>query len=60
MTARALARPVQEVTQETTVADAIELPRRNRASLAVVRDETGSLTGMVTLDDLLARYLQSA
>ncbi|WP_405640227.1 hemolysin family protein [Streptomyces sp. NBC_00019] len=58
--ARALARPVPEVTQETTVADAIELLRRNRASLAVVRDETGSLTGMVTLDDLLARYLQPA
>ncbi|WP_327715021.1 hemolysin family protein [Streptomyces sp. NBC_00490] len=59
-TARALARPVPEVTQETTVADAIELLRRNRASLAVVRDATGSLTGMVTLDDLLARYLQPA
>lgn len=58
--ARALARPVPEVTQETTVADAIELLRRNRASLAVVRDETGRLTGMVTLDDLLARYLQPA
>ncbi|MEV7889641.1 hemolysin family protein [Streptomyces sp. NPDC002817] len=58
--ARALARPVPEVTQETTVADAIELLRRNRASLAVVRDESGHLTGMVTLDDLLARYLQSA
>ncbi|KKD02424.1 hemolysin family protein [Streptomyces sp. WM6386] len=58
--ARALARPVPEVTQETTVADAIELLRRNRASLAVVRDATGGLTGMVTLDDLLARYLQPA
>lgn len=58
--ARALARPVPEVTRETTVADAIELLRRNRASLAVVRDETGRLTGMVTLDDLLARYLQPA
>ncbi|NNN30059.1 HlyC/CorC family transporter [Streptomyces sp. S3(2020)] len=58
--ARALARPVPEVTQETTVADAIELLRRNRASLAVVRDGTGRLTGMVTLDDLLARYLQPA
>ncbi|NUR66868.1 MAG: HlyC/CorC family transporter [Streptomyces sp.] len=57
-TARTLARPVPELTEDTTVADAIELLRRHRASLAVVRDETGLLTGMVTLDDLLARYLQ--
>ncbi|MBE8471890.1 hemolysin family protein [Streptomyces justiciae] len=58
VTARALARPVPELAEDTTVADAIELLRRNRASLAVVRDDTGRLTGMVTLDDLLARYLQ--
>lgn len=31
---------------------------RRRASLAVVRDEAGRLTGMVSLDDLLARFLQ--
>ncbi|MES5819910.1 hemolysin family protein [Streptomyces sp. RG80] len=58
--ARALARPVPELTQDATVADAIELLRRNRATLAVVRDGAGRLTGMVTLDDLLARYLQPA
>ncbi|MEU6374976.1 hemolysin family protein [Streptomyces sp. NPDC046909] len=58
--ARALARPVPELTEDDTVADAIELLRRNRASLAVVRDDAGALTGMVTLDDLLARYLQPA
>ena len=57
-TARALARPVPELTEDTKVADAIDLLRRNRASLAVVRDDSGALTGMVTLDDLLARYLQ--
>jgi len=57
-TARTLARPVPELTADTKVADAIDLLRRNRASLAVVRDATGTLTGMVTLDDLLARYLQ--
>ncbi|MFD7439295.1 hemolysin family protein [Streptomyces sp. NPDC059861] len=56
--ARDLARPVPELTADTTVADAIDLLRRNRASLAVVRDGTGDITGMVTLDDLLARYLQ--
>jgi CBS domain containing-hemolysin-like protein len=57
-TARTLARPVPELTEDTKVADAIDLLRRNRASLAVVRDEAGALTGLVTLDDLLARYLQ--
>ncbi|MGC9378328.1 hemolysin family protein [Streptomyces sp. MH13] len=57
-TARALARPVPELREETTVAEAIELLRRRRATLAVVRDGSGGLVGMVSLDDLLARYLQ--
>ncbi len=57
-TARALARPVPELHGETTVAEAIELLRRRRATLAVVRDGSGDLVGMVSLDDLLARYLQ--
>ncbi|PAZ14376.1 hypothetical protein CLM62_19370 [Streptomyces sp. SA15] len=56
--ARALARPVPELTGDATVADAIDLLRRRRASLAVVRDDSGRLTGMVSLDDLLARFLQ--
>ncbi|MEV8593578.1 hemolysin family protein [Streptomyces sp. NPDC052012] len=56
--ARALARPVPELTEDATVADAIELLRRRRASLAVVRDASGRLTGMVSLDDMLARLLQ--
>ncbi|GAA2283998.1 hemolysin family protein [Streptomyces atrovirens] len=56
--ARALARPVPELTDDATVADAIDLLRRRRASLAVVRDGSGLLTGMVSLDDLLARFLQ--
>ncbi|MER5296081.1 hemolysin family protein [Streptomyces pharetrae] len=56
--ARSLARPVPELTGDTTVADAIDLLRRRRASLAVVRDHAGRLTGMVSLDGLLARYLQ--
>ncbi|MEU6352609.1 hemolysin family protein [Streptomyces sp. NPDC047072] len=59
-TARTLARPIPELTGATTVADAIDLLRRHRASLAVVRDEEGTLTGLVTLDDLLTRYLQPA
>ncbi|MEU9579753.1 hemolysin family protein [Streptomyces chilikensis] len=56
--ARALACPVPELPGHATVADAIDLLRRHRASLAVVRDDSGRLTGMVSLDDLLARFLQ--
>ena len=56
--ARALARPVPEVTEDTTVAAALDLLRRRRSSLAVVRDDDGRLTGIVSLDDLLTRYLQ--
>ncbi|GAA4322530.1 hemolysin family protein [Streptomyces venetus] len=59
-TARELARPVPELTEATTVADAIEVLRRRRSSLAVVRDSGGRLTGLVTLDDLLARLMQPA
>ncbi|MDG5806159.1 hemolysin family protein [Streptomyces ossamyceticus] len=57
-TARTLARPVPELTEGTTVADAIDVLRRNRASLAVICDDTGDPTALVSLDDLLARYLQ--
>lgn len=58
--ARELARPVPEVTVTTTVADAIDVLRRRRSTLAVVRDGSGGLVGMVTLDDLLARLMQPA
>ncbi|MFJ3895703.1 hemolysin family protein [Streptomyces sp. NPDC090083] len=57
VTARDLARPVPELTDQDTISHAIEQLRQRRASLAVVRDATGRLTGMVTLDDLLARLL---
>ncbi|MFF9453165.1 hemolysin family protein [Streptomyces flaveolus] len=56
--ARALARPVPELAEDATVAEAIEVLRRRRASLAVVREGAGGLAGIVSLDDLLARYLQ--
>ncbi|MEV5644510.1 hemolysin family protein [Streptomyces flaveolus] len=56
--ARALARPVPELAEDATVAEAIEVLRRRRASLAVVRGGAGGLAGIVSLDDLLARYLQ--
>ncbi|MGI5459479.1 hemolysin family protein [Streptomyces sp. CA-249302] len=58
ISARHLARPAPELSADTTVGDAIDVLRGRRASLAVVRDGTGRLTGMVTLDDLLSRFLQ--
>ncbi|WP_156727574.1 hemolysin family protein [Streptomyces apocyni] len=57
VTARDLARPVPELTGQDTVGQAIERLRECRASLAVVRDDTGRFTGMVALDDLLARLM---
>ncbi|MFC9496910.1 hemolysin family protein [Streptomyces sp. NPDC056982] len=57
VTARELARPVPELAAQDTVGQVIEQLRQRRASLAVVGDDTGRLTGMVTLDDLLARLL---
>lgn len=57
-TARDLARPIPKLTEDTTTADAIDVLRRHRASLAVVHDDSDALTGMVTLDDLLSRFLQ--
>ncbi|WP_425825562.1 hemolysin family protein [Streptomyces fractus] len=54
-TAGELARPVPELLAVDTVGQAIEQLRHRRASLAVVRDDTGRLTGLVALDDLLAR-----
>ncbi|MFF2847259.1 hemolysin family protein [Streptomyces sp. NPDC058001] len=57
-TARQLARPLPELTTDDTVAHAVEQLRQRRTSLAVVRDDAGRLTGLVSLDDLLARFLQ--
>ncbi|MBO8197784.1 hypothetical protein JW613_05635 [Streptomyces smyrnaeus] len=53
--ARDPAGPVPELSGGDTVADAVERLRHKRASLALVRDVPGRLTGMVGLDDLLAR-----
>ncbi|MFB7330552.1 hypothetical protein ACFC00_02770 [Streptomyces adustus] len=57
VTARDPARPVPELTEQDTSSRSIELLRQRRTSLAVVRDATGRLTGMVGLDDLPARVL---
>ncbi|CAM5273322.1 Integral membrane protein OS=Streptomyces sp. ACT-1 OX=1609288 GN=SACT1_6830 PE=4 SV=1 [Streptomyces griseus subsp. griseus] len=55
--ARDLARPVPELAPDATVAHAVEQLRDRRATIAVVRDAEGGLTGLVSLDDLLARLL---
>ncbi|MEU2735607.1 hemolysin family protein [Streptomyces sp. NPDC007095] len=56
--ARDLASPVPELSPHDTVAHAVGQLRLHRASLAVVRDDTGRLTGLVSLDDLLARLME--
>ncbi|MEV6074521.1 MULTISPECIES: hemolysin family protein [unclassified Streptomyces] len=56
-TARQLARPVPELKSDDSISHAVEQLRRNRASLAVIRDDHGRLTGLISLDDLLARLL---
>ncbi|MFJ8667338.1 hemolysin family protein [Streptomyces sp. NPDC093600] len=57
LTARDLARPVPELAAADTVSHAVEQLRQRRSSLAVVRDEHGALTGLVSLDDLLVRLM---
>ena len=59
LTAADLARPVPGLSGTTTVAHAVETLREARTTLAVVRDEvTGELTGLISLDDLLARLIE--
>ncbi|WP_413760063.1 hemolysin family protein [Streptomyces sp. MMBL 11-3] len=58
VTARDLARPVPELAPGDTLAHAVEQLRQHRASLAVVRDGDGLLTGLVSLDDLLAHLME--
>ncbi|MFD9438993.1 hemolysin family protein [Streptomyces sp. NPDC060006] len=56
--ARDLARPVPELAPDDTLAHAVDQLRQHRASLAVVRDADGRLTGLVSLDDLLAHLME--
>ncbi|MFG3257464.1 hemolysin family protein [Streptomyces sp. NPDC048172] len=58
LTAAGLARPVPELTEATTAAHAVETLREARTTLAVVRDAAGELTGLISLDDLLARLIE--
>ncbi|SEC00683.1 hemolysin family protein [Streptomyces sp. TLI_105] len=55
--ARDLVRPVPELVGTDTVSHAVEQLRRRRASLALVRDGGGAVTGLVSLDDLLVRLM---
>ncbi|MEU9709529.1 hemolysin family protein [Streptomyces sp. NPDC059164] len=55
--ARDLARPLPELAPQETAAHAVEQLRERRATIAIVRDADGSLTGLVSLDDLLTRLL---
>ncbi len=57
LTARELARPVPELAPSHTVAHAVEQLQHRRASLAVVRDTEGRLTGLISLDDLIVRLM---
>ncbi|WP_323186959.1 CBS domain-containing protein [Streptomyces sp. NBC_00365] len=53
-----MALAVPGLSPHDTVAHAVERLRLHRASLAVVRDDAGRLTGLVGLDDLPARLLE--
>ncbi|MFI8520993.1 hemolysin family protein [Streptomyces sp. NPDC085481] len=57
VTAGDLARPVPELAATDTISHAVEQLRQRRASLALVRDAQGVLTGLVSLDDLLVRIM---
>ncbi len=60
LTARELACPVPELAPSHTVAHAVEQLQYRRASLAVVRDTEGRLTGLISLDDLIVRLMGSS
>ncbi|MEU8351693.1 hemolysin family protein [Streptomyces sp. NPDC048845] len=57
VTARDLARPVPELYESDSISHAVEQLRRRRSSLAVIRDDEGRLTGLISLDDLIARLM---
>jgi CBS domain containing-hemolysin-like protein len=48
-----LLRPVAEMRPELSVLEALRRFRRQRAHLALVRDESGRVVGLVTLEDVL-------
>jgi len=50
---RELARPVDRVSEQTLLDELLTRLRRNRRHLALVVDEHGTATGLVTLEDIL-------
>lgn len=50
---RELARPVDRVSEQTLLDELLTRLRRNRRHLALVVDEHGTATGLVTLEDML-------
>ncbi|MFI7420471.1 CNNM domain-containing protein [Nonomuraea sp. NPDC049684] len=55
-----LAYRVPDLPQETSVADAVARLRAAHSQIALIRDDAGTLTGLVTLDDLLTTLLLPA
>ncbi|ROO91232.1 CBS domain containing-hemolysin-like protein [Actinocorallia herbida] len=55
-----MAHPIPVVRHDIAVADAVTDLRLHRSQLALVRDEAGEITGMISLDDLLTRLLAPA
>ncbi|GAB2815187.1 hemolysin family protein [Actinocorallia aurea] len=58
--AETMAHPIPVVRHDVTVTDAVADLRLHRSQLALVRDESGEITGMISLDDLLTRLLAPA
>jgi CBS domain containing-hemolysin-like protein len=50
-------RPIQEISPDTTLSDALRLFRRERRHLAVVRGADGRVQGIITLEDVLEQIV---
>ncbi|MDX6738333.1 hemolysin family protein [Actinocorallia sp. A-T 12471] len=55
--AETMAHPIPVVRHDIAVADAVTDLRLHRSQLALVRGEDGTITGVISLDDLLTRLL---
>lgn len=52
-----LATPLPDLAPDTDLAGAVDLLQQQRAQLGAVRDRSGAVLGLVSLDDLLVRIL---
>jgi magnesium and cobalt exporter, CNNM family len=59
-TAGELAHPIPTLTRDTPVADAVAELRAEHSTLGLVREESGALAGLISLDDLLTTLLAPA